>query len=202
MAKKKPVPASQNVATTIRDRIVALERIRACDLVPNPKNWRTHPQQQQDAMRGILKEVGYVDALLGVRRNGGVMLVDGHLRAETTPEAEVPVLIVDLTDAEVDKVLLTFDPLSAMAETDAKVLDALLREVETGDEALAKMLADLAKDAGCDWAKEQLEAADASPQLGAGLQYKIVVDCVSEQQQAELLDRFARECLNCKAMIV
>jgi hypothetical protein len=32
------------------------------------------------------------------------MLVDGHLRAETTPDAVVPVLILDVSNAEADKI--------------------------------------------------------------------------------------------------
>jgi len=42
-----------------------------------------------------------------------------------------------------------------MAGSDAAALDALLRDVETSSDSVASMLADLAKDAGCDWAKEQ-----------------------------------------------
>jgi hypothetical protein len=133
----------------IRDRIRELRRVRACDLRPNSKNWRTHPQAQQDALRGVLAEIGYADALI-VRElpDGTLQLLDGHLRAETTPEADVPVLVVDLTEAEADKVLATLDPLAAMAEADKGKLDALLRDVQTGSEALAGMLADLAKDSG------------------------------------------------------
>jgi hypothetical protein len=48
----------------IRDRIKELRRIPACHLRPNPKNWRVHPQNQQDALRGVLAEVGYADALV------------------------------------------------------------------------------------------------------------------------------------------
>ena len=40
------------------------------------------------------------------------MLVDGHLRAETTPDAIVPVLVLDVDEAEADKILLTLDPLA------------------------------------------------------------------------------------------
>ena len=47
----------------IRDRIVELRRVPANELRPNPKNWRTHPKAQQEALRGILAEVGYADAL-------------------------------------------------------------------------------------------------------------------------------------------
>lgn len=116
---------------------------------PNPKNWRTHPVAQQDALRGVLAEVGYAGALLAREADdGGLVLIDGHLRAETTPDMEGPVLVLDVNEAEADKLLATIDPLGAMAEADAGKLDSLLREVDTGSEALQEMLAELAKDNG------------------------------------------------------
>jgi hypothetical protein len=133
----------------IRDRIRELRRVKAGELRPNPKNWRTHPQAQQDALRGVLAEVGIADALLARELpDGSLMLVDGHLRADTDPSVEWPVLILDVDDAEADKLLATFDPLAGMAEADPVKLDALLREVDTGSEALQKMLAELADEAG------------------------------------------------------
>ena len=133
----------------IRNRIKELRMIKASELMPNPKNWRTHPQSQQDALKGILAEVGYADALLARELpDGSLMLVDGHLRAESTPDLEVPVLILDITESEADKLLLSLDPLSAMAGTDALALDSLLREVNTGSEALSQMFADMAAEAG------------------------------------------------------
>jgi len=133
-------------AMQIRNRVRELRRVKAADLVPNPKNWRTHPKGQQDALRGILAEVGYADALLARELpDGSLMLVDGHLRAETTPEQEVPVLVLDISEAEADKLLLSLDPLAALAETNAVALDALLREVDTGSEGLQQMYAELAE---------------------------------------------------------
>jgi len=94
----------------IRDRIIDFRRVRAGELVPNPQNWRSHPDGQRSAMQAILQEVGYVDALICRELpSGELQLVDGHLRRETTPEQEVPVLVVDLDDAETAKVLATFD---------------------------------------------------------------------------------------------
>jgi DNA modification methylase len=130
----------------IRNRVKALRTVKASELAPNPKNWRTHPKAQQDALRGILAEVGYADALLARELpDGSLMLVDGHLRAETTPDQEVPVLVLDINEAEADKLLLSLDPLAALAETNAQALDALLREVDTGSEGLQQMYADLAE---------------------------------------------------------
>jgi hypothetical protein len=130
----------------IRDRVRELRRVRAGDLTPNPKNWRTHPKAQADALRGILAEVGYADALLARELpDGSLILVDGHLRAETTPDQEVPVLVLDIDEAEADKLLLSLDPLAALAETNAVALDSLLREVDTGSEGLQEMYAELAE---------------------------------------------------------
>ena len=132
----------------IRDRVVELRRVRAADLLPNPKNWRTHPKAQQEALRGILAEVGYADALLARETPEGLQLIDGHLRAEITPDVEVPVLVLDVTEAEADKLLLSLDPLAAMAEGDADALRTLLEQVETDSDAVQKMLDGLAKEYG------------------------------------------------------
>lgn len=132
----------------IRDRVVELRRVPAGSLRPNPKNWRRHPKSQANALRGLLSEIGYADALLARETPDGLMLIDGHLRAETTPDSVVPVLVLDLTEAEADKLLLTLDPLAAMAEGDADALRTLLEQVETDSDAVRRMLDGLAKEYG------------------------------------------------------
>jgi DNA modification methylase len=125
----------------IRDRITEFRRVRASELVRNSKNWRTHPKAQQAALRALLSEIGYADALL-VRQlpDGRLMLIDGHLRAETTPDSLVPVLVLDLNEEEADKLLLTLDPLAAMAETDAERIRQLLATVRTEYPAIEDLL--------------------------------------------------------------
>jgi len=133
----------------IRDRIKELRRVPADQLQPNPKNWRKHPESQANALRGVLAEVGIASAVLARETpEGGLMLIDGHLRTETLHNAEIPVLVLDVSEEEADKILATFDPLGAMAESDADALRALLEEVETGSQELADMLTALAEDAG------------------------------------------------------
>ena len=133
----------------LRDRIKELRRVSAHELQPNPKNWRTHPVAQQDALRGVLAEVGIAGAVLARETaEGGLMLIDGHLRTDVMHDQEIPVLVLDVDEAEADKLLATIDPLAAMAEADAGKLDQLLREIDTGSEALQEMLAKLAEDAG------------------------------------------------------
>ncbi len=98
----------------LKDRIIELRRVPASELIPNPKNWRKHPEAQQNAMRGILAEVGIADAVLARETPKGLMLIDGHLRADIDPTVEWPVLVLDVTEAEADKILATHDPLAAM----------------------------------------------------------------------------------------
>ena len=153
------------MVTEIRDRVVELRRVRAKDLVPNPKNWKHHPKAQVDALRGLLGELGNADALL-VRElpDQRLMLIDGHLRAETMPNEEVPVLVLNLNEGESDKLLLTLDPLAGMAVADSERLDALLDSVRTNDPAIQALLDDLRAQEGL--LLENLnELADPEPQV-------------------------------------
>jgi DNA modification methylase len=129
------------VVEQIRDRVRELRRVKASELVPNPKNWRRHPKEQAAALKGLLAEVGYADALIARELpDGRLMLIDGHLRAETTKNAMVPVLVLDVTEAEADKLLLTLDPLAAMAQADQDQVMALLETVRTDSQAVAALL--------------------------------------------------------------
>ena len=125
----------------IRDRITDFRRVPASELRRSPRNWRTHPAAQRDALQGVLAEVGYADALLARQLPDGTLeLIDGHLRAETTPDQEVPVLVLDLDESEAAKLIALLDPLAAMAEINQQALGELLRDVQTESEALREML--------------------------------------------------------------
>lgn len=141
MAKRHAV--TSQAGNGIRDRIRELRRVPARDLLANPKNWRRHPQAQQDALRGVLTDIGYAGALLARETADGLLLIDGHLRAETTPNALVPVLVLDVTEAEADTLLATLDPLAAMAERDSVQLARLIDGINTDNAAVAALLGEL-----------------------------------------------------------
>ena len=118
-------------------------------LLANPRNFRTHPASQTDALAGVLSEVGVVQNVIVNARTGFV--VDGHARialALRTGQPSIPVTYVDLSEDEEAVILATLDPLSAMAGTDAAKLEDLLREVSTGDAAVQAMLDALATEVG------------------------------------------------------
>jgi DNA modification methylase len=148
----------------IRDRIKELKRVKASDLRPHPSNWRTHPASQRDALSGILAEVGYAGALLAREADdGALVLIDGHLRADTTPDQDVPVLVLDVTEAEADKLLAVIDPIAAMAGADTDKLSKLLDTVNADDQRLREMLDELKRDHGLLPAAEIVE--DEVPEL-------------------------------------
>ena len=181
----------------IRDRIRELRRVRASQLRPHPKNWRTHPASQQDALRGVLAEIGYADALL-VRQleDGTLELIDGHLRAETTPEMEVPVLVLDLDEQEAAKLLALHDPLAAMAEPDEDLLADLLADVETDNDAVRGLLDGMLAEPG------PLEEAELQlpPEMQVLETYQVVVECEDEAQQKSLYERMVGEGFKCRLL--
>src|SRR5690348_10145058 len=79
-----------------RNRIVGHGEEDPEQLLANPNNWRIHPKSQQDALKGVLSEVGWVQDVIVNKRTGFV--VDGHARVALAISAgeRVPVVYVDL----------------------------------------------------------------------------------------------------------
>lgn len=183
----------------IRDRIRELRRVKAAELKPHPHNWRTHPAAQRDALRGVLAEVGYADALLARELpDGSLQLIDGHLRAETTPEMEVPVLVVDLNDEETTKLLAVLDPLADMAEANRDVLAELIAQVETENEAIRALLDGMLAEGAL---PIEDDAADhPPPEKTIPEAFQVVVDCRDEGHQQEVYERLTADGLSCRLL--
>jgi len=182
----------------IRDRIKELRRVPAGQLRPNPRNWRTHSPQQRDALQSILAEVGYAGALLARELpDGSLELIDGHLRAETTPDAMVPVLVLDVNEAEANLVLATHDPLANMAGTSAEALEALLNEVQTDSPAIQAMWNDMTEAA--DILPEDESDAEAE-EIDINSLFQVVIECRDDSEQQKLYERLTAEGLKCRVL--
>ena len=184
----------------IRDRIQELRRVPARQLRPHPKNWRTHPRAQQDALRGLLAEIGYADALLARQLPDGTLeLIDGHLRAETTPDMEVPVLVLDLDDEEAAKLLALHDPLAGMAERNEEVLAGLLAQIETENDAVRSLLDRILAEPA-----PSLEVQETEPRLPPEVEipetFQVVIECEDEAQQKEVFQRMVAEGFKCRLL--
>src|SRR5437773_1138330 len=179
---------------SIRNRIVDHVVVRAGDLVPHPLNYRRHPAQQREALAASYEEIGFARSLLGYRLpDGRIQLIDGHLRRDLEPDLEVTVEVLDVSEEEARKLLLSIDPLAALAETDA----AIVRELTALTQADAQILNDL-------W--RRLAEEDPPPPLGDEVnappeQFLILLECKDEQQQIELLNQFQSAGLKCKALL-
>lgn len=132
------------VTQRIRQRVKELRWVTGSELLPHDQNWRRHPAYQRAALQGVLNEVGFADALIAYEDSAGhLRLIDGHLRREMLPNEQVPVLVLDVDEAEARKLLVTLDPLAAMAQPDMDVLLALLQETEFQDKAVRDVLESL-----------------------------------------------------------
>lgn len=127
-----------------RNRIIGQGTEAPDQLLANPRNFRRHPAHQQRALEGSLAEIGWVQTIIVNRRTGHV--VDGHLRVELAlraGEAQVPVLYVDLSEAEEQIALLSLDPIAALATQDDAQLADLIAAAKPDDARLAEFLASL-----------------------------------------------------------
>ena len=149
-----------------RGRIVGHSEVPPAELVPNPRNWRTHPADQQAALSGALAEVGWVAEVTVNQTTGHV--VDGHLRIELAlarHEPTVPVTYVELSEDEERLVLASLDPLAAMAEAEASKLAELLEGLDPDDAALRALLDDLARENDLESLRRGLVDPDDVPDL-------------------------------------
>jgi len=136
-----------------RDRIVEVREERLGDVAGHPQNPKVHPGRQAEALRGVVREIGWAGVPLAYysERNGGrLTFLDGHLRGAQFPEQQVRVAVTDPNDAEADLFLLTFDPLAQMAEVDKEHAAALFASVEAQDAHVAQLLKGLAALSGVD----------------------------------------------------
>lgn len=186
----------------------AAEWVDVRDLVQWGRNPRRNDGRPVEELIKIITSLGFGAPLIARRSDRRV--VAGHTRikaitkmGETYPDWPwVPVRYVDLTDAECDAMALADNRSSELAAWD--------------DEGLADVLSDL-KDEFDDlhflgWNNDELlELLGTQPGEGdettgdeshlLGERFEIVVVCTNEEQQIDLLNRFAEEGLECRALM-
>jgi hypothetical protein len=179
--------------TVIRNRIKAHRRGRAGDLVPHEWNFRTHPELQRRALQALYRDIGFARSLLAYELpDGRLKLLDGHLRRDLDPEMEVEIELLDVTE-EARTLLLSLDPLAALAETQEQLRDRLVELTPTDSAELQAA-----------WEAAAREILEPKPARAFGdvlEQFLVLITCRDEHQQVELLQRFAAEGLECKALL-
>ncbi len=183
-----------------RDRIKRHVRLRAGDLVPHELNPRRHPAFQRRALEALYEQVGIARSLLAYElADGRLQLIDGHLRASLDPDQEVTVEVLDVTAEEARVLLLSLDPLAALAENDAAALDELRAKTATDSDVLAEFWQRI--EAGNRDVDERLRNAERRPSEPPAEQYLILIECVDEGEQRDLLERFQSQGIACKPLM-
>ena len=98
----------------IKNRIIGSGIEPLDSILFNPRNWRIHPLSQQDALKGVLEEVGWVQQVIVNKRTGN--LIDGHLRCQLAAREgaqSIPVVYADVRGHEEAVVLAPGEVLSA-----------------------------------------------------------------------------------------
>jgi hypothetical protein len=175
-------------------------------LTQDPHNARGHGPRNIDEIKASLRRWG--QRLPVVVRNG--QLVGGNATAKAAGDlvAEDPatfaalshldvVVADDLTAGEAERLAVALNRSAELAHWDTTTLTETLVSFDgdlEGTGFTADELDDLL-DLG-----QPPDDLDTSPQLG-GLEYRVIVDCESEAEQAMLMSRFTADGLVCRAVI-
>jgi hypothetical protein len=186
----------------MRNRIKSHRKVRVGDLLPHENNPRLHSETQRQALRALLGEIGFARSVLAYELPGGQLkLIDGHLRKEELdPEQEIDVEILDVSDAEAKRLLLSLDPLAQLADYDAAVLADLRSVVEADSEAVRNLWGVV--DQVGRTARERLARAGDNENEPIPEQFLIVVECADEAEQTRLLGEFRKAGITCSAKTV
>jgi 16S rRNA G966 N2-methylase RsmD len=168
-----------------------LEEREPSSLIPNPANFRRHPDQQVRALRQSLDEFGHVAAPILNSRSGH--LIDGHARVEIAladGEATIPVNVVDLSPAGERRLLRSLDRIGAMALIDESALDALIESID--DAALEALLGEVVEpvsgllpEADPDAIPERVETRCKSGELWALGEHRLLCGDSTDLSQVE-----------------
>ncbi len=136
-----PAVAGPSDRNTWATRIVGHTHETPESLLAHPFNYRRHPGEQRDALRGSLTSFGWVKSVTVNRRTQHV--IDGHARIEeaiSKGEGTVPVEWVDMSEDEERIALAVLDPISAMATHDDAILHDLVAGIAIEDEHLRALV--------------------------------------------------------------
>lgn len=175
MSKNKPAALGKPFV----NRIVGSGTEKVDQLLANPKNFRLHPDSQQQALAGAIDEIGFIRSVTVNKVTGCV--VDGHLRVTIAARSgvdEIPVEYVELTDEEESKALLFIDPIAALAASDRQKLETLISSVNSDDARVTQMLEDVAAANGIldiDFDTFETDGDGGGSRMGNGTKVRVVI---------------------------
>jgi ParB/RepB/Spo0J family partition protein len=167
--------------------------------------WDKNPRRNIDAVKKVaasIRKFGFANPILARRQDGQV--IAGHTRlaaAQKLGLKTVPVRYMDMDATDAHLLALADNKLGEIAEWDDAALTEIFSQLQIED-------ADLASTGFSDAEVERLlndvgeeEKPDTSPQLD-GLTYQILIECSSEDQQAEQMGIIEGLGITCKPLIL
>ena len=174
--------------------------VSIADLKPHPKNPNTHPDTQIETLAEIIRYNGWRAPITVSNLSGCITRGHGRLMAAEKLGLEaVPVEFQDY-ESEADELadLIADNRIAELAEIDQTLLDAGLAELKEMDFNL-----ELAGFSDVDFDELKLKSPEPpdTRQLVDEI-FAVVIECKTESEQAEVLDRLTKEGLNCRALIL
>lgn len=170
-------------------------------LTPYERNARKHVSADIDRLCKGLEFYGWTNPIIAWAHDGKLYISAGHLRYQAARKLgldAVPVLVRDDWDEATFRAYTIWDNQTVLkAEWDFALLKDELVDLDTGAFDL-----DLTG-----FERNEVYAlvhgkGSVGVQFDGALQYRVIVDAESEAQQAELIQRFEREGLTCRPLIL
>jgi hypothetical protein len=170
---------------------MTIEQLPISTLSPDPANARRHPQRNLDQIKASLKRFGQQKPIV-VDSNNIVRAGNGTLSAAIALGwTTIAAVRSDLVKTELTAYAITDNRSAELAQWDMEILSTTLVNPEIGDVGFLPIEID--KMIGRPM--EDLTNQSLPPE-----KWLIVVTCKDENDQAELLERFATDGIKCKAI--
>jgi hypothetical protein len=123
-----------------RERITEISRRRVGDIERNPRNPKRYTEEKQKRLTAVLNQFGKAGVLLTYIDPDGVeRFMDGNTRRGLGDDEVWYIAQTDLTQKEVDDLVLLYDPL-ALPDWEAELAKVLVEETAVVDPDLEAML--------------------------------------------------------------
>jgi ParB-like chromosome segregation protein Spo0J len=168
----------------------------------NSRNARAHSDAQVAELAISIARFGFVNPVL-IDKAGVLIAGEGRYRAaRRLGLSHVPAIeLSDLSDAQAQALGLADNRIALNSSWDDEILRSVLEGLGAAGEEIAGLgFDDNELGTAIEAATKRNDDADTSPQL-EGLSYSIVIRCMGENNQRELLARFEREGLKCSALM-
>ena len=227
MAARHATSQAKNAETTTTSPVITPARARGIPQHPQPEGyeaaavmvpieelvrWAKNPRDNaasvRDAMRSI-RTYGFGAPLLARIDNKELIAGDTRIQASMLLRKrgvqgldKLPVRFMSLEELKAHGLALADNRIGEESRWIEGKRDEILRELDAADEDLAATGFDedeLDKSLGIENEIEDAAAGDEEEQLRET--YQVIVECSTEEQQAELLERLMAEGLKCKALL-